>query len=268
MEQSDYSLINLESVDSTNNYAKNLIKSSSWTSDSQKFMIIAREQTAGRGRYDRQWSSNPNGNLYMSLLTSFSDISNAHRAVFAAAIGVINVINKIFGRIVVHIKWPNDVISIIDESHYLKIGGILVESHKSLSGDNYLVVGIGINIMDCSGFSNANSLRRIANNLGHDIVQLFGDMQNNAIFGTMIAQQFDYYLNMSVNNFHPLKTIYESLSCPINTYMTVKMPKCDEIKGFFKGIDSNGNLMLSLDKNADITNEIINIVDALSISIA
>ncbi len=119
-------------------------------------VIAAREQTAGRGRYDRKWVSAAGSNLmfsfYLRTRRGFPDIASVP---VAAALGVTEYLRKIHGLTALG-KWPNDVM--IDGC---KICGILSErianAPEGSSGDpstagrpagegNHIVVGIGINL--------------------------------------------------------------------------------------------------------------------------
>lgn len=106
----------------------------------QGFMIcLANSQTSGRGRWGRQWASPPDCNLYMSLATrlniSPADIGGLQQRL---AIAAARLIRQLGGMI--HVKWPNDLLH-----DGKKLGGILVESKKTMDGWFY-VAGIGMNV--------------------------------------------------------------------------------------------------------------------------
>ncbi len=103
-------------------------------------VIIAKRQTAGRGRLTRQFFSPENSGIYMSILLrpEFS-VENATLITPAAAVAVSETIDEICGTDT-KIKWVNDI--------YLnnkKVCGILTES--SFTNDGYFsILGIGINL--------------------------------------------------------------------------------------------------------------------------
>jgi BirA family biotin operon repressor/biotin-[acetyl-CoA-carboxylase] ligase len=106
--------------------------------------IVADQQTQGRGRSGRSWSSPP-GNLYASLLLELRcATSTAQQLSLVAGVAAIDAINGVLsapiaqGRL--RLKWPNDIL--LDNA---KLGGILIES--TTSGTRRIgVVGIGVNI--------------------------------------------------------------------------------------------------------------------------
>lgn len=103
-------------------------------------IVIADEQTAGRGRLGRSWIAPPGTAVLMSMtfpLDRQQDRS-ADRLVLVAAVAAATSIERLTGHKLVHIKWPNDLI--IDRK---KIGGILIETDASR---RHAIVGIGINV--------------------------------------------------------------------------------------------------------------------------
>lgn len=140
----------LRTVDSTNTYAKNLAKNGA----EHVTVVMAEEQTAGRGRFGRNFYSPAHSGLYMSLLfkSSVIPIKNEKTqngpfdpALFtvAAAVAVTRALQDLY-RIQAGIKWVNDI--------YLdgkKICGILAEgANPGQSGiPACIVIGIGINVV-------------------------------------------------------------------------------------------------------------------------
>lgn len=105
-------------------------------------VLIAEQQTAGRGRMTRSFFSPPHCGLYMSMLLR-PELSAADGLLFtpAAAVAAAEAIEEVCG-ISVGIKWVNDLLL-----SGRKVGGILTES--TLTGEGKLasvIVGIGINV--------------------------------------------------------------------------------------------------------------------------
>jgi len=108
-------------------------------------VIVADAQRAGRGRLCRHWSSPAGCNLYLSILLRGPFPQTVVTALpFLAAVATRDAIRDVIGEaagVIVHIKWPNDLI--INDR---KVGGILVEA-RSAGGESLLaVVGIGLNV--------------------------------------------------------------------------------------------------------------------------
>ncbi len=127
----------LDAIDSTNAEARRRAEAG----DSTSQWIVARQQSAGRGRRGRAWDSG-NGNLFSTLLllTSKSP-AEAAQVTFVAALAVADLLDAFAVPGSVSIKWPNDVL--IDGK---KAAGILIESGTHPSGGLWLAVGIGVNL--------------------------------------------------------------------------------------------------------------------------
>ncbi len=107
-------------------------------------MAIAEHQTAGRGRYDRQWLSTPGGSLCLSLSYRFSQASPGYSQLsaltLALGVAVAESLSEI-GVTGVRLKWPNDLL--VGDA---KLGGILTETIIRGDDDVMVIVGIGLNI--------------------------------------------------------------------------------------------------------------------------
>lgn len=128
-------------TDSTNACAKKIAEKAANGGDLNPQLFVAREQTAGRGRMGRSFSSRANSGIYMSLLY-FTDkpLCDAVSITTAAASIVAVEIERVTGK-AVKIKWVNDIYN-----EKGKVCGILVES-VPISGDTVaVIVGIGINV--------------------------------------------------------------------------------------------------------------------------
>ncbi len=125
-----------ESIDSTNTEARRAAERGEGT----PALIIARHQSAGRGRMGRSFYSPADTGLYMTVLVEASDsLVDTVLLTTAAAVAVARAIENTAGT-VVDIKWVNDL--------YLggkKICGILCESFET-GGKKYVAIGVGVNL--------------------------------------------------------------------------------------------------------------------------
>ena len=126
-----YKLLSFDKISSTQDYAHDLIANGK---AANKTVIKALAQSAGRGRYRRNWVSH-HGNLYVSFIYKITE--RDPKLSYAVAVAVAETLIA-FG-ISPQIKWPNDVL--VDGK---KISGILIEYSQS-----FVIVGIGINIKTC-----------------------------------------------------------------------------------------------------------------------
>jgi BirA family biotin operon repressor/biotin-[acetyl-CoA-carboxylase] ligase len=108
--------------------------------DPGRLWVIAREQTRGRGRRGRVWTSPP-GNLYASaLLIDPSPVAIAAQIGFVAGVALRNALDDLGASTEVRLKWPNDLIW-----RGAKLAGLLVEGLALADGRLACIVGIGVN---------------------------------------------------------------------------------------------------------------------------
>lgn len=127
----------LDQTDSTNAEARRRADAG----ETGPLWIVARRQTAGRGRRGREWVSDTGNLAGTLLLTTARSPAEAAQVTFVAALAVADLLDAFVVPGSVTIKWPNDVL-INGE----KASGILVESGTHLSGRLWLAVGIGVNL--------------------------------------------------------------------------------------------------------------------------
>ncbi len=101
-------------------------------------VIVADEQTAGRGRLKRTWLS-PRGSIALSIVLH-PGVAQLPSLIMLASLAVVHSIETVTG-LKSQIKWPNDIL--IDGR---KVCGILIESDVQGSTVNYTIIGIGINV--------------------------------------------------------------------------------------------------------------------------
>lgn len=129
-------IIKLNSIDSTNEYAKRIAKE-----ENENILIIANNQTNGRGTHGRNWYSEEGQNILMSFL--IKDIKD-YKSIDGITIEIGKVIHEILSSkfdLNFEIKLPNDILC-----NGKKICGILCESSMTNDKVNYLIIGIGLNV--------------------------------------------------------------------------------------------------------------------------
>ena len=101
-------------------------------------VIIAEEQTAGRGRIKRPWLS-PKGSIALSIIL-YPSLAYLPSLIMVASLAAVHCIEKVTG-LRAQIKWPNDVLV-----NNKKVCGILIESNVRGNTVDYAIIGIGINV--------------------------------------------------------------------------------------------------------------------------
>jgi BirA family biotin operon repressor/biotin-[acetyl-CoA-carboxylase] ligase len=124
------------SIGSTNDRARELLAEP----DGDGAVVVADEQTAGRGRLGRRWESPPGRNLYLSVaLVPALAAAEAWRVGLATAVAVADACSTVAP---VALKWPNDVVA----GDGRKLGGLLLETTVESRRLRGAVLGIGINV--------------------------------------------------------------------------------------------------------------------------
>ena len=153
-------------IDSTNTEAKRLILSE----NADMRIIVAGEQTNGRGRRGRSFYSPDHTGIYMTLLVpTYLPIENILSVTTAASVAVEAGIKKVTG-IQTGIKWVNDI--------YLndkKIAGILCETVTNHQERKFVIIGIGINVS--------------TDNFPDDISAIAGNLTNESLDHCILISQ-------------------------------------------------------------------------------
>lgn len=137
MEEIGRNIIRLESVDSTNNYTANRVRAGELRHGA---VILAVEQTQGRGQMGAVWLTEPGMNLTFSVYLDNVNLS-VERQFILTKIVSLSLVDFLNGRgVAAKIKWPNDI--------YVgkkKIAGVLIENMLKGSLIKKSIIGIGLN---------------------------------------------------------------------------------------------------------------------------
>lgn len=130
-------IVSFDTIDSTNTFAKTLTK----TAAPQGTVIIAEQQTEGRGRLQRNWISEDGKNLLFSvILYPEFDLKKISLLPFAGSLAVADAIESVT-ELSPTCKWPNDVLI-----NNKKVCGMLLETSSGNSGIERIILGIGLNV--------------------------------------------------------------------------------------------------------------------------
>lgn len=141
-----------ESLDSTNNYAANLLKSGELAHGT---VIMSAEQTRGKGQRGATWTAEPYKNIIFTCFVEYANLSvdKQESITHFVSLAVVHFLKE--QGIQAAIKWPNDIL--IGSS---KIAGILIENQLERSGCRSSIIGIGINVnQEDFGDFNATSMK-------------------------------------------------------------------------------------------------------------
>ena len=214
-------------IGSTNDGARTLLS----TPAGEGIVVVAEEQTLGRGRRGRTWTSPPGRNLTMSVgLRPRLAASDAWQLGEAAGLATRNACSAVAP---VWLKWPNDVIA--DDGR--KLGGLLVETAIDGESVTEAVIGIGINV-NWAVSEMPEEIAATATSLG----ALSGTEVDRAALLGRLLDELDDELRRIESGESPIeryreacRTIGASVAVDLGTH---------EVRGVATGIDDHGALQV------------------------
>jgi BirA family biotin operon repressor/biotin-[acetyl-CoA-carboxylase] ligase len=222
-----------EQVGSTNDLALD------WANQSAPdfSLVIANEQTAGRGRAGRKWSTPPNSGLALSLILHPSTTEQASPLLFTGlgALGLVQALKKY--SLPAQIKWPNDVLL-----NGKKAAGILVETAWIGGQIENLVLGMGVNILK-SALPAAEELQFPATSLEEALGRAPDRIQ---VLHDVLAGIIDWRQHLGTKTFilaWEAALAYKGKTVQIWTGNDVSLI------GQIEGLESDGSLRLRLSRN-------------------
>jgi BirA family biotin operon repressor/biotin-[acetyl-CoA-carboxylase] ligase len=196
-------------------------------------VIVANEQTAGRGRLDRPWFTPPSTALAVSLILRPTADEKPHlsRIVGLAALALANSFGML--GLAPEIKWPNDILL-----NGRKVAGILIELVWSGEDVDCVVVGIGVNVAK-GAVPTTDILRFPAISLEH----VLGEAPDREkLLHDILASFISLRPHMRSDSF--IKSWEKSLAY-FDRQVQVEMGDQGFITGKVMGLDSDGSLKLS-----------------------
>jgi BirA family transcriptional regulator, biotin operon repressor / biotin---[acetyl-CoA-carboxylase] ligase len=197
-------------------------------------IVIAEEQTLGKGRLDRAWHSPAGTGIWMSMIIRPKLLPHqAPQLTLLTAVAIVRAIENHL-NIDCEIKWPNDILI-----GGKKAVGILTELHADPDRINSVIIGIGINV-NTKENDFPDELKQIATSL--TIAK--GEEVNRVSLVQAILVSFEnLYENYLTHGFEMIKLLWESYSTSIGKEIVARTLH-GSIKGYAKGITSEGVLML------------------------
>lgn len=222
--------INLDEVDSTNEYLKRLV-ADGWNSDDIT-VVSAQYQTAGKGRRGRQWLTEPGTALTFSvLLKPKMNLSDCAMLTPVMAMAVRRALADM--DIETSIKWPNDIII-----GGKKICGILTEA---IAETGHIIIGCGVN-------TNQESFpEELLDRSTSVLIETDDCVDHDSLLESIIyhlEKLIDVF--METGDFTNLKDEYEEALISMNSEVTVLDPE-GEYNGKCLGIDERGQLKVDRD---------------------
>lgn len=222
-----------DTVDSTNIIAK---KNAGEGKEEGSF-FIAEEQTKGKGRMGRDWSSLRGKGIWFSFILRPEIMpTKASEITFVIAVGIMEGIKKQINKDI-KIKWPNDIL--LDGK---KIVGILTEISAEMERINYIIAGVGINVnQNIEDFPEdiRNKATSLKINTGESV-------NRNELLRNIIEEMERVYFFYKKEGFGVIIDIWKNNNITLGR--RVKAITFDsEIIGFAERIDDEGYLIIKDD---------------------
>ncbi len=216
----------LASVNSTNSYAKEF---ANINKPAEGYVIIADEQTQGRGQYGNKWATEAKKNLTFSIILypKFLKVSEQFLLSQAIALGVATYLGSKTNQNI-FIKWPNDVL--IENA---KVCGMLIENALQGNSISESIAGIGLNInqTDFAEMPNATSLAKAT--------QAFYDLHDEL---ELLLNAIDkFYLLLMQGRHHLIREQYHQYLFRKNEHACFMLNN-EKVSGTIQGVNIAGQL--------------------------
>jgi len=192
-------------------------------------LVIAEEQTRGRGRLGRQWLSPPGSNIYASLLLRPVAAEGVALSMIAP-LAVCEAIEAVCG-LACAIKWPNDVLI-----SGRKVSGLLIEVEFAAGRIDYALVGAGINVnFDPSPFA---EIRDTATSLARELGQ---EVSREEVLAALLNRFEGLYL--AERDGRSAYPAWKARLTTLGQRVQVRLPDRSE-EGLAEDVDREGRLLL------------------------
>ena len=245
----------LNEVSSTNSHALSL-------ADAQAVhgtVIVAERQTAGRGRFNRDWFSPGGANLYASILLvppqGFTDLPWIP---LIAGLALLEAIEKSCG-LTPTLKWPNDVL--MDGK---KLGGILCEGTSKGGHSHRIVVGMGLNVHMAEHDFPAD-LRDRSTSLR---IHTQDPIDRNLILGNLLNALETWYTSLLAGPIDSIRSAYESHCDSLGRQLQVHFVDGETFVGIGQSIGQDGAIHILPDHPSSSPVRVIYSADVTHISIS
>lgn len=199
-------------------------------------IVVADEQTAGKGRLGRSWHSPKGSGIWTSIiLRPKLPPQRAPQFTLIAAVSVVQAIRKQTG-LEAEIKWPNDILI-----NGKKIVGILTELQAEADQIKSVIIGMGINVN--AGIEDFPSDLTTATSLK---IESGEDVNRAALLASILNELEVLYTEYMENGFRMIKLLWESYAISLGRNIKARTLN-GVIEGLAKGITEEGVLLLESD---------------------
>ena len=229
------SLLKQLEVQSTVVSTNELAKQRAEEANASGLVIVAEQQTNGRGRRGRQWVSPYGCNLYLSLVWGFDGgVSALEGLSLAVGVAVQKAVIRI-GAQALELKWPNDLLW-----QQRKVGGILLEVIGDPTGFCQVIIGVGLNV-DMPEDHAADIDQSWANLV--ELVQ--GDIAKNELAGFVVDELLILLSDYHEMGFKHYRDEWYQYDAYADEAVTLSLMG-KVVEGVARGVDDTGALRLEI----------------------
>ena len=232
--QINFKITHIESVDSTSNYVATAFAQGKISHGS---VILADNQTSGRGQREATWQSEGGLNLLFSflLIPDNMSASEGQSLMHCTTLAIVNLLKSF--SVKAQVKWPNDI--------YVgrkKMAGILIENQLSGSRISRSIIGVGLNVNQADfGELNATSLYLETGK--------YVDLKETLL--QFLYQFNEQWIRWLANNTSQLKSEYCSLLLGLNEVINFEDAN-GEFSGVISGVDDLGRLQVETGQGQNV----------------
>ncbi len=226
-----------QTIDSTNKYAREKAEKV----PASGTVVLAEQQSAGRGRRGKSWISPFAANIYLSIVWDFERGAQALQGLSLAVGVAVKRALTTSGVSSVQLKWPNDVYV-----RQKKLGGILLEMIGDPVGQCSVIVGVGLNV-SMPAKSGAD-IEQDWTDVTTELLHSTADIQplRNQLAAGLISEIVQLLTDFESRGFEAYRDEWQAADAFFGQSAVISTPR-QSIVGIVRGVDSNGALRLELE---------------------
>lgn len=237
-----HTIVYLQSVESTMSIAHELANRPSTRSGT---LIVAEEQSAGRGRLDRTWHAPKGSSLLCSLLLKGEQLpKQPTMLMMMAGVAIVNSLALLVPTLSGHcgLKWPNDVLLGREKKAAKKVSGILIENQLQGAHLSHAVIGFGINVNQT-----AQELPRVASGalLPTSLFTFTGEHLNRSVLLIELARQWEQLLQQDQNAENAVYEQWRTAQWMLGEKVVVREGDAVLYSGTALNVETDGSLLLA-----------------------
>jgi BirA family biotin operon repressor/biotin-[acetyl-CoA-carboxylase] ligase len=230
-------LMRYERVASTNDIARERARSGA----AEGLIVLAEEQSAGRGRLGRNWVASYGDALLMSVLLRpvWLPPGEAFTLTMLAGVALCEAVEQV-ATVRAQLKWPNDLLLFADGA-WRKCAGILTEI--SVAGDaiEWAIIGIGVNVNQAPAVAvNGRNLQQTATSVSAAAGQR---ISRTALLETLLTSLDERYALLRSGERATLFADWRARLAYLGETVTVTLPN-GELRGIAEDVAADGTLLL------------------------